>query len=43
MTWHGSFDLFMDDLTWRYDIISVNRHDFFTAASLTRTHPLKAL
>lgn len=41
-TWEGSFDKFMDDVTWRYQLVGANRDDFFAAADLTCQHPLKA-
>jgi hypothetical protein len=31
----------MDDVSWRYQLIKVDRDDFFAAALLTRSHPLK--
>lgn len=40
--WDGVFDQFMDDVTWRYQLVRVGRDDFFEAAILTRQHPLKA-
>jgi len=40
--WDGVFDRFMDDVNWRYQLVRAGRDDFFAAATLTRSHPLKA-
>jgi hypothetical protein len=37
--WDGVFN--MDDVSWRYQLMKVDRDDFFAAALLTRRHPLK--
>jgi hypothetical protein len=39
--WDGVFNQFMDDVSWRYQLMKVDRDDFFAAALLTRRHPLK--
>jgi len=40
--WDGAFEQFMDDVGSRYQLIGAGRDDFFAAASLTRSYPLKA-
>lgn len=40
--WDGVFDQFIDDISWRYQLIRAGRDNFFEAAVLTRRHPLKA-
>lgn len=40
--WDAVFDQFMDDVTWRYQLIGTRRDDFFAAATLTRSYSLKA-
>jgi predicted nucleic acid-binding protein len=39
--WDYVFDQFMDDVSWRFQLIKVDRDDFLRAALLTRNHPLK--
>ncbi len=41
-TWDSVFAQFMYDVTSRYQLIRTDLDDFFTAATLTRQHPLKA-
>lgn len=38
----GAFGQLIYDVTRRYQLIGADRHDFFVAASLTQSHPLKA-
>jgi predicted nucleic acid-binding protein len=40
--WDGVFDQFMDDVDSRYQLVRAGRDDFFAAATLTRSYPLKA-
>jgi predicted nucleic acid-binding protein len=38
----GAFGQLVNDATGRYQLIGADHHDFFAAASLTQSHPLKA-
>jgi predicted nucleic acid-binding protein len=38
----GAFGQLVNDATRRYQLLGTDHHDFFAAASLTQSHPLKA-